>query len=211
MLGCMVSRSSRHRLFAALWDRATAHETASMQRARSQVVGHASGRVLELGTGVGTNWQFLPADIQYIGLEPDPSMAGRANRHAAEQRRSLALIQARAEDLPIAGNSVDTIVVTLSLCSVSDLTAALSEAKRVLKPGGELRFWEHVRPNGAAARLFDLLTPVWRRVGAGCILNRRTAEAIEAAGFQVHLDRRFTMAGLPMVLGVATKPAGGPP
>jgi len=179
-----------------------------MRRARSEVAGSAHGRVLELGAGVGSNWQFLPADVQYAGVEPDPFMTQRANRHAAGQRRSPGLILARAEDIPVASASVDTIVVTLALCSVDDLAKALSEANRVLKPGGELRFWEHVRPKGAWGRLFDMLTPLWRRVGAGCVLNRRTPEALEAAGFRVHIDRKFAMAGLPMILGVATKPEG---
>lgn len=208
ILACVNPRPSHHRLFAAFWDRASSRETAAIRNARAEVVSSAHGRVLELGVGVGSNWQVLPADVRYIGVEPDPFMIRRALRHAAEDRRSPGLIEARAEDLPVASASVDTVLVTLALCSVSDLPAALAEAKRVLKPGGELRFWEHVRPKGAWGRLFDMLTPLWRRVGAGCVLNRRTAEAIEVAGFQVRLDRKFAMGGLPMILGVATKPNG---
>lgn len=208
ILAYVNPRPSRHRLFAALWDRVSSRESTAVRRARAEVVGSAHGRVLELGVGVGSNWQFLPADVRYTGVEPDPFMIRRANRHAAAERRSPGLIEARAEDLPIASASVDTVLVTLSLCSVSDLEAALAEAKRVLMPGGELRFCEHVRPNGGWGRLFDLITPIWRRVGAGCVLNRRTAEALEAAGFQVRIDRKFAMAGLPMILGAATKPNG---
>ncbi len=205
----MTQRPSRHRLFAAVWDRATAHESAAMRRARSDVVGAARGRVVELGFGVGTNWQFLPADARYAGIEPDFFMTRRASRHAAGQQRPLDLLHATAEDLPVASASVDTVIVTLALCSVGDLPGSLAETKRVLKPGGELRFWEHVRPDGRRGRLFDIAAPFWRVLGAGCILNRRTAEALKAAGFEVQIERKFTMAGLPMILGVATKSAEG--
>ncbi len=205
----MKPRPSRHRLFAALWDRATAHESAAMRRARSDVVGAAKGRILELGVGVGTNWQFLPADTKYTGVEPDPFMTRRASRHATGQQRTLDLLRAQAEDIPVASASVDTVIVTLALCSVGDLAKSLAETKRVLKPGGEIRFWEHVRPDGCRGHLFDIAAPLWRHLGAGCVLNRRTAEALQAAGFEVHLDRKFALAGLPMILGVATKPVGG--
>lgn len=209
ILACVNPRPSRHRLFAALWDRAASHESGSIRRARAKVAGGAHGRVLELGVGVGSNWQFLPADVRYTGVEPDPFMTRRATQHPDRQGRSSGLIQARAEDLPLESGSVDTVLVTLALCSVGDLSAALAETMRVLKPGGQVRFWEHVRPKGARGRLFDMLTPLWRRVGAGCILNRRTEEALEAAGFQVRTDRKFTMAGLPMILGVAIKSCEG--
>ena len=174
---------------------------------RRTVAGGGRGRVLELGVGVGANWQFLPAGIAYSGIEPDPHMLRRAQRHAAESRLDVDLHLAAAEALPFADDTFDTVFTTLTLCSVEDLTGALAEVRRVLRPDGTFRFWEHVRPEGRVkARLADAITPAWKRIFAGCHPNRATVEAIQAAGFtMVELDggrrrRRF----VPFIIGVAT-------
>lgn len=174
---------------------------------RRTVAAGARGRVLELGVGVGTNWQFLPPGIAYSGIDPDPHMLRRARRHAAESGLDVDLHLAAAEALPFADGTFDVVFTTLTLCSVEDLPAALAEVRRVLRPGGAFRFWEHVRPEGrVTARLADAITPAWKRIGAGCHPNRQTVEAIRAAGFTlVELDggrrrRRF----VPFIFGVAT-------
>lgn len=200
-------RTEGHKHFAAFWDWAVRREGKSVKRMRREVARQATGRVLELGVGVGANWQYLPAGIEYAGIEPDPYMVERANRHAAEGRHNYELVKAPAEALPFPDNDFDTIIVTLTLCTVDDLTAALAEARRVLKPGGELRFAEHVRGKGrVGGKAQDLIAPFWRRIGAGCNVNRRTAEAIQEAGFEIVELRTWREGFLPMIAGVARSP-----
>ena len=196
-----------HRRFAAFWDWAVRHENKQVHAARREVAGGAAGRVLELGVGVGANWQYLPAAMDYSGIEPDPFMVERARGHAASTGRTYDLRQAPAEALPFEDETFDTVIVTLTLCTVGDVARSLAEARRVLKPGGQLRFAEHVRAKGRAGSwLQDRLTPAWRKVGAGCHLNRASAEAIRDAGFQITELRRWRQALLPMVTGVARRP-----
>lgn len=202
-----------HRRFAAFWDWAVRHENTATHAARREVAGGAEGRVLELGVGVGANWQYLPEGIEYSGIEPDPFMVERARRHAAEIGRTYDLRLAAAEALPFDDATFDTVIATLTLCTVQDVERSLSEARRVLKPGGELRFAEHVRANGRAGGwLQDRFTPAWKRLGAGCHLNRATADAVRAAGFEITELRQWRQAIMPMITGVARAPgsAGNP-
>ncbi len=201
------SKPHGHRAFAAFWQWQTGHEGAAERALRRDVVSQATGRVLELGVGVGTNWEHLPDGIEYVGIEPDPYMLDRARKHAAQLGRNFTLELVVAEDLPFEPASFDTILVTLTLCTVTDQALSLSEALRVLKPGGKLLFLEHVRPEGRVkSRLFGAITPLWRRVGGGCHPNRRTLESIRAAGFEVAELRQLQMKGLPIVVGTALKP-----
>lgn len=158
--------------------------------------------------GVGGNWRHLPPGVDYFGIEPDSNMLGRAQKRAAALGRTIRLEQARAEHLPFGDESFDTVPVTLTLCTVQDPRRALSEVRRVLKPGGKLVFGEHVRPQGRlAGGLSDRVTPLWRRVGAGCHPNRQSAEDISAAGLAIDSIERHRVNGLPMIVGNARKPA----
>jgi ubiquinone/menaquinone biosynthesis C-methylase UbiE len=196
-----------HRTFAAFWDWAVRHESRRERELRSAAAGSVSGRVLELGVGVGANWAFLPPDIEYTAIDPDPHMLERARKRAEEKGEARDLRQAAAEDLPFPDGSFDAVLVTLTLCSVDDPARALAEAWRVLKPGGRLVFFEHVRPGGrVAGRLTDLITPAWRRIGGGCHPNRRTEASIADAGFQIERIQRQRLNGLPMIAGTARKP-----
>lgn len=198
-----------HRGFAAFWEWETKHESKAERKLRRAAVAKLSGRVLELGVGVGANWPYLPADLDYLGIEPDPHMLRRARKRAAAMGHRFTVEQARAEALPFEDESFDTVLVTLTLCTVDDPQRALSEAQRVLKPGGSLIFAEHVRPEGRlAASVFDAITPLWRRVGAGCHPNRRTEQAISAAGLQIEAIERLRVNGLPMITGTARKHVG---
>ncbi|MEP7215417.1 MAG: class I SAM-dependent methyltransferase [Anaerolineaceae bacterium] len=200
-----------HAAFAAVWDWATKHEPRAERRLRREATRKVAGRVLELGAGVGANWPYLPGDIDYIGIEPDPHMLERARKRAVSLGREFALEPARAEQLPFDGKTFDTVLVTLTLCSVQDPTKALSEAYRVLKPGGALVFVEHVRPEGwLSGRLADAITPAWRRVAGGCHPNRRTGLTIVAAGLEIQEMTRQRVNGLPMIAGTALKPLLGP-
>lgn len=196
-----------HRAFAALWDFATRHEGKAERRLRQEACASAVGRVLELGAGVGANWEYLDPAIDYVGIEPDPFMRERAGRRAADSGHAWRLEAAVAERLPFADESFDTVLSTLTLCTVRDQAKALAEARRVLKPGGTLVFVEHVRPHGrVGSALADAVKPAWRRMAAGCEPNRRTEEAIRAAGLEVDHVTRQRVNGLPMIAGVATRP-----
>jgi ubiquinone/menaquinone biosynthesis C-methylase UbiE len=196
-----------HRAFAAFWQWQTSHQGARERALRREVASRATGRVLELGVGVGTNWEHLPDGVDYVGIEPDPYMLDRAQKHAKTIGRTWAVEPAAAEDLPFEAETFDTVLVTLTLCTVAEQAVALSEALRVLKPGGKLLFLEHVLPEGRVkSRLAGAITPLWRRVGAGCHPNRRTLDSIRAAGFEVTELRRLRMKGLPIVAGTALKP-----
>jgi ubiquinone/menaquinone biosynthesis C-methylase UbiE len=196
-----------HRIFAALWDFASRHESAAQRQLRQETAGRVHGRVLEIGVGVGANWRYLPAGIEYTGIEPDPFMLARARSHAASSGREMTLQQARAEELPFDDETFDTVLVTLTLCSVDDPSRALAEARRVLKPGGSLVFLEHVRPAGRfTGRLADGVTPLWRRAFAGCHPNRLTEKEIVGARFELDAIKRQRCDGLPMVSGAARKP-----
>lgn len=202
-----TSAARGHKRFAAFWDWAVRHENEAGHAARREVAGGARGRVLELGVGVGANWPYLAEGIDYSGIEPDAYMLERARKHAAESSKTYDLRQAPAEALPFDDASFDTVIVTLTLCTVQDVPGALAEARRVLKPGGELRFGEHVRADGrVGAWVQDRLTPAWRKLGAGCHLNRPAADWIRDAGFEITELRRWRQAFMPMVTGVARTP-----
>lgn len=198
-----------HKRFAAFWDWAVRHESREGRAARAEVTGGATGRVLELGVGVGANWEHLPEGVDYSGIEPDPFMVERARKHAAERGQDYDIHAAPAETLPFDDATFDTVIVTLTLCTVQDVHQALAEARRVLQPGGELRFGEHVRANGRAGAWFqDRFTPLWRKLGAGCHLNRATADAIRGAGFEITELKRWRQGFMPMITGVARAPGG---
>jgi len=198
------SYQTNHRWFARFWERAVRREGPRNLRNRAQVVSGVHGRVLELGLGLGSNWPYLPAGVDYVGIEPDIEMLRRARLHAADQSRTLQLEGAAAESLPFASDEFDSAFGTLVLCSVRDVDRALAELYRVLKPGAEYRFWEHVRPGGRVwGPLFAAATPAWSRIGAGCHLDRRTVDALRLAGFEIAELR----GGRGMwALGVARKP-----
>jgi len=159
---------------------------------------------------VGTNWRYLPNDVDYVGIDPDPYMIARARRHARRQGREVELHQVPAEALPFPDDSFDAVFTTFTLCTIDDVPGALAEVRRVLKPGGEFRFFEHVRPSGRTlGRVFDVVTPAWRRIGAGCRPNRDTAAAIALAGFEIRKLRRERMGALPVIGGIAVAPRPG--
>jgi ubiquinone/menaquinone biosynthesis C-methylase UbiE len=149
------------------------------------VVGEATGRVLEIGAGTGLSFPYYPRDVELVATEPDPYMLRRARRRATALKLAVQFDDAPAEALPFPDASVDAVVCTLVLCTVADPVRALGEMRRVLRPDGTYRFIEHVRGEGVHAIAQDLVTPVWRRIGAGCHPNRRTVETIRAAGFRI--------------------------
>jgi ubiquinone/menaquinone biosynthesis C-methylase UbiE len=175
--------------FSALYDRAfEASEEAGLREMRAQLLSGARGRVLELGAGTGLNLELYPREglDGLVLTEPDPHMFKQLRQRAAKVCAGAELIQAGGEDLPFDDDNFDTIVVTLVLCTVPDQPAALREISRVLKPGGQLLFLEHVRADDPGlAKWQDRLEKPWRFLGDGCHCNRDTEANLKAAGFEL--------------------------
>lgn len=184
----MTERGAGHRWFAAIYDRLMASaEKGFMRDVRREIAGGAAGRVLEVGAGTGANFAYYTdGATSIVATEPDPFMARKARSRAETAARQIELKEAPVEILPFGDESFDTVVCTLVLCSVKDQGQALAEIRRVLRPGGQLRFYEHVRYGHTFGALFqDVFTPFWRWVGAGCNPNRNTEQAIREAGLTI--------------------------
>lgn len=153
---------------------------------RGRVVPAAEGRVLEVGIGSGLNLPFYSRNVrQVIGLDPSSRLLEMARRTQRLEPRLAELVKASAEAVPLEDASVDTVVMTWTLCSVPDTQRALEDLRRVLRPSGRLLFVEHGRaPDPNVVWWQDRLTPYWKRLGGGCHLNRAIAMLIEDAGFQ---------------------------
>lgn len=160
---------------------------AMLAEARGRVAGLARGRVLEIGIGSGRNLPFYGAAAgEIVGVDPSAELLAMARHAAARSPRPVSLVEQTAERLPFEDDSFDTVVVTWSLCSIPDPSAALREARRVLKPAGELRFVEHgLAPAPAVRRWQRRLTPLWSRCSGGCHLDRKMDELIRSAGFEI--------------------------
>jgi len=208
-----VTESVSHPVFARFFARAaTRSEQRGQVALRRELLAGLSGRVIEMGAGNGLNFAHYPAEVEeLIAIEPEPYLRARAMEAA---QRALVTIQVRegsASRIPAEDCAFDAAVVSGVLCSVPDPEAALSELRRVLRRGGELRFYEHVRAGGSTRAFYqDAVNLVWPRLMGGCHPNRDTTAAIERAGFSIASCRRFmfpTRAYVspvaPRILGVA--------
>jgi ubiquinone/menaquinone biosynthesis C-methylase UbiE len=159
-----------------------------MSRLRAEWIPRATGEVLEVGIGSGLNLPFYSADVRHIyAVDPSIELQRLARRRTAAVAVSVDLLRQSADEvLPIQNGTIDSVVVTWTLCSIPDPATALSEIRRVLKRTGRLIFIEHGRaPDVAVATWQDRLTPVWKHIGGGCHLNRKIVELISAAGFGI--------------------------
>jgi SAM-dependent methyltransferase len=204
------------RAFAALYDPLLwVGERAGLGALRRGLLGRASGRTLELGSGTGLNLPHYPGDLEELILtEPEPAMRARLARRLDRSRSRARVLPASAERLPFADESVDTVVATLVLCTVDAPEVALREIERVLRPGGRLLFLEHVRSESPRlASWQDRLAGPWRRFAEGCHCNRATVELIRTSGLRLgHVQqsswRAMPPVVRPLVAGVATKGDG---
>ena len=154
---------------------------------RRTVVGAARGKVLEIGAGSGLNFSFYGDQVERVfALDPSPRLLGFARGRASEATPPIELILGSATAIPLTDDSIDTVVMTWTLCSIPDAPAALAEMRRVLKREGELLFVEHgLAPDPTVERWQHRLTPAWRHIAGGCHLDRRMDELIQSAGFDL--------------------------
>jgi SAM-dependent methyltransferase len=179
---------------------------------RRRLVEHAAGEVLEIGAGTGRNLPLYRHATRVLALEPGPGMRARAHQAARGAQMPVEILDGRAEALPFPDATFDTVVASLVLCTVRDPARALAEARRVLRPGGTLRFYQHVRAEDPRlARWQDRLERPWGWLAQGCHPNRDIVAAITAAGFHLLELDRFDFQCMPPlvrphVLGVAARP-----
>jgi ubiquinone/menaquinone biosynthesis C-methylase UbiE len=184
-----------HPLFARIYERVSVKEDRRGGEAhRRELLQGLSGRVIEVGAGNGRNFAHYPTSVtEVLAVEPEHRLRASAQRSAADAPVPIQVVAGLAERLPAEDGSFDAGVASLVLCTVPDPDTALAELRRVLRPEGELRFYEHVvsvRPT--TARLQRALdATVWPRVAGGCHLARDTLAAIQRAGFEIESSRRF--------------------
>ncbi|MEV4442952.1 class I SAM-dependent methyltransferase [Streptomyces sp. NPDC049577] len=206
-------------VFAGMYDRfLNKFEQAGLSEKRAEMLAPAHGRTLELGAGTGLNLpHYPPAVTEMVITEPYPPMVAKLARKVGELGlvQNVQLTVAPAEKVPFPDNSFDTVVAAMILCTVKDPTVVLAEIERVLKPGGQYLFLEHVRnPDPKIARKQDFIQPGWFLFGNECHCNRPTVETLQASGLKVEELKRDKIPAAAqwieaMIIGraVAVKPA----
>lgn len=172
---------------------------------REELLAGLSGRVVEVGPGNGLTFSRYPGTVEeVVAVEPERRLRALASAAARQVSVPVRVVEGVAEALPLDEASCDAGVVSLVLCSVPDQDRALAELWRVIRPGGVLRFYEHVafrRPGGR--RVQRAVDMVWPRLGGGCHVSRDTAAAIERAGFRIEALRRFRFMPSPLMAPAA--------
>jgi SAM-dependent methyltransferase len=203
-------------LFARLWPAIVRREPKALSQLREENLAGLNGRVLEVGAGTGTNFALYPQTVEHVvALEPEPSLRELAERAAVNAPVPVTVRAGAFEDLAAAGEGgFDAVIASLVLCSVADPREALAQALRALKPGGELRFVEHVATGGARGALQrGVDVTFWPRIFGNCHAHRDTVGAIRRAGFELRAERTFSLPPVwlpnpvaPMAIGRAVKP-----
>ncbi len=212
----MTAREVHNPLFARIYARLSVRaESHGAAEHRERLLAGLSGRVVEVGAGNGLNFPHYPSSVsELVAVEPEPYLRQRAAAAATRAPVPVQVIAGVGDALPVEDAAFDAGVASLVLCTVPDQAGALGELFRVIRPGGELRFYEHVVSHGriAAAAQRALDATIWPHVGGGCHLARDTLAAIEHAGFAIQSCDRFPFGpggstlGIPHILGVARRP-----
>jgi SAM-dependent methyltransferase len=179
--------------FARLWTVMSAHETDAIKKLRRENLAGLSGRVLEVGAGTGTNFEFYPATVtEVVAVEPERRLAELAQQAAATAPVPVTVSNDTVEQYMASGSApFDAVVCSLVLCSVEEPESVLRELHSLLKPGGELRYLEHIASGGARARLQKFADATfWPRLLGNCHTHRHTEQSITGAGFAVSGARR---------------------
>jgi ubiquinone/menaquinone biosynthesis C-methylase UbiE len=213
-----MSGRIKHPVFARIYAKCAGPslERAGIGVYRDRLLAGLAGDVIEVGAGNGLNFPHYPATVKrVVAVEPEPDLRGMAEKAARSAPVPVEVVEGRAEALPFPDGSFDAAVACLVLCSVTDPSATLAEIRRVLRPGGTLRFFEHVQADGAGMRGVQrvLDATVWPLMAGGCHTSRDTAAAIAAAGFSIiEVDCfEFPKSPIPMpiqthILGAASCP-----
>ncbi|MGC8118943.1 class I SAM-dependent methyltransferase [Marinobacter sp. VGCF2001] len=182
--------------------------TGQVMKLRSQLVPQATGRVLEVGMGSGINLQFYnPREVDKVyGLEPSEGMRRKALPNLQKSPIHVEWLDLPGEQIPLDDNSVDTVLLTFTLCTIPDWREALRQMKRVLRPGGNLLFLEHGEsPQHGIRKWQHRITPGWRKIAGGCHLNRHIADLIREAGFEIQELDNLYMPNAPRIAGYIYK------
>jgi ubiquinone/menaquinone biosynthesis C-methylase UbiE len=173
--------------------------TKPTRKQREKIVHLAEGDVLEIGFGSGLNLPFYDKGKvrKVYGLEPSAGMRRKAQPNVDASGIDVEFIDLPGEEIPLESKSVDSVLVTFTLCSIDDAVTALEGMRRVLKPGGKLLFCEHgAAPDAGVRRWQDRLNPGWKRFSGGCNMNRDIPALIERSGFRITTDERMYIPGL---------------
>jgi len=165
-----------------------------IMRQRAKVVPLAQGRVLEIGVGSGLNLSFYDKSKvdKVVGLDPSAELNVMARKRAAEAGIDVDWLALSSEKIPLPDSSIDSIVITYTMCTIPDVHSALLEMRRVMKPGSRMHFSEHgIAPDASVRRWQNRLNPVWGRIAGGCNINRNVPKMLEDAG--LHIDEIETM------------------
>ena len=183
-----------------------------IMRQRAKVVPLAHGRVLEIGIGSGLNLSFYDKNkvSKVVGLDPSPELAVMARRRAAEAGIEVDWLALSSERIPLPDDSVDSIVITYTMCTIPDVHSALVEMRRVLKPGASMYFSEHgLAPDDNVRKWQNRLNPYWGKIAGGCNINRNVPRLLDAAGLRAQrIDTMYLPGPRPMTYtywGSATK------
>jgi ubiquinone/menaquinone biosynthesis C-methylase UbiE len=204
-----------HPIFARFFVRLSNVMERELGAHRDQLLAGLSGTVVEVGAGNGMNFGHYPQTVEeVVAVEPEPYLRRQAERAAAEAPVSVRVLAAAAGELPLESGSVDAAIASLVLCTIPDVEGALAEMRRVLRPGGELRFMEHVRaerPLKARVQRLSDGSGIWPLLGGGCHCSRETIHAIRAAGYAIGEVRELDFGPSwwitnPHVLGTARAP-----
>jgi ubiquinone/menaquinone biosynthesis C-methylase UbiE len=206
----------RHPYFARCYARLSLRMEPEVGPHRRRLLAGLRGRVIEIGAGNGLNFGHYPPEVEQVyAVEPEPRLRSLATERAGDVAAAVEVVDGIADQLPADDASFDAAVVSLVLCSVPDQATALAEVRRVLRSGGELRFFEHVRADTSGLRRFQraLDATVYPWLAGGCHLSRDTATAIRRAGFAVESieslrvpDIRISTPATPHILGAARRP-----
>lgn len=182
---------------------------------RKALLKDLTGTVIEIGCGHGLNFPFYPGAVQRVlAVEPEPTLRQAAATAAGQAPVPIQVVDGMAERLPAQDGEFDVGIASLVLCSVTDQRRALAEIRRVIRPDGELRFYEHVASRGSLIRTLQRLADAvfWPRLAGGCHLGRETEAAIGEAGFELESSSRFSFSPqrpappIPHILGRARRP-----
>jgi ubiquinone/menaquinone biosynthesis C-methylase UbiE len=209
-----VETEVRHPFFARFYEQLSKLMERDVGERRDELLEGLSGRVLEVGAGNGMNFRHYPTAVdEVVALEPEAYLRRKAERAAREAPVRVTVRPGLADPLPFDDASFSAAVASLVLCTVPDPAQALAELRRVLEPGGELRFMEHVRADSRKAGVQERLdgSGIWPRLAGGCHCSRATEATIEGAGFRIERVRRFDlgpgwMITNPHVIGIAHSP-----